>query len=473
LNLRPLVSQFDFLAFLTLPSIASRHKHIEKSIGYTSPRCRCCATVSFPVATRWRLSKEIMPHLKLGRRTLATIPAVEKATVYYDTELTGFGLKAYPSGARSWIVEYRPGAGGRGVSKRRMVLGTPKTLTPDEARNLASGVLAQVRLGADPAGEKTASRRAESVRDILDVYLDHARSLRKPSTAALYKLYIDKHLAPALGAKKAVNLRRDEVVRFHRSIGKNHPATANRVIAILSAAYNFGINSEMLPKGTANPAAGIEKFKEQSRERYLLEAELLRLGDAIREAETGIPWPSDTPQKKHAPKKPENRVTKIGPHAAAALRLLIFTGARLREILHLQWDHVDLQRGLLLLPTSKTGKKTIVLSDIALAIIIALPRVGRFVIAGNDNDKPRSDLQRPWSLVSKRADLSGVRLHDLRHSFASVGVGSGMGLPIIGKLLGHANAATTERYAHLAADPLRRASDAISGAIAKAMGDVK
>jgi integrase len=420
-----------------------------------------------PVAT----PKEIMPNLKLGRRTLAGLPAVVKTTVFYDTELTGFGLKAYPSGAQSWIVEYRPGAGGRGVSKRQMVLGTPKNLTPEEARNLASGVLAQVRLGGDPAAEKTASRRAETVSDILDAYLDQARSLRKPSTAVLYKLYVDKHLAPALGSKKAIALRRDEVVRFHRSLGKEHPATANRVLAILSAAYSFGIKSQLLAKGTANPAVGIEKFKEQSRERYLSEAELLRLGDAIRDAEKGIPWPNDTTQKKHAPKKPENRVTRIGPHAAAALRLLVFSGARLREILHLEWDHVDLQRGLLLLPTSKTGKKTIVLSDIALAIITALPRIGRFVIAGNDNNKPRSDLQRPWALVSKRANLSGVRLHDLRHSFASVGVGSGMGLPIIGKLLGHANTSTTERYAHLAADPLRRASDAISGAIAKAMGE--
>ena len=298
-----------------------------------------------------------MPNLKLGRRTLATLPKVEKPTVFYDTDLTGFGLKAFPSGARSWIVEYRPGAGGRGVSKRRMVLGTPKTLTPDEARTEASGVLARVRLGGDPAGEKTASRQSDTVGDILDAYLEQARSLRKQSTAALYKLYIDKHLVPALGGKKAVDLRRDEVVRFHRSVGKNHPATANRVTAILSAAYSFAVKSQTLPPGTVNPAAGIEKFKEQSRERYLSEPELLRLGDAIRDAETGIARQASN--QKHAPKT----AIKIGPHAAAALRLLIFTGARLREILHLQWNHVDLQRGLLLLPDSKTGKKTIVLVD--------------------------------------------------------------------------------------------------------------
>jgi integrase len=197
---------------------------------------------------------------------------------------------------------------------------------------------------------------------------------------------------------------------------------------------------------------------------------LLRLGDAIREAETtGIEWPKST--SKHAPKKPGNRVTSIGPHAAAALRLLIFTGARLREILDLKWEHVDVQRGLLFLPDSKTGKKTIVLGGAALAVLINLKHVGNYVIAGNDPEKPRADLQRPWALVSTRAGLAGLRLHDLRHSFASVGAGSGLGLPIIGKLLGHSSSKTTERYAHLAADPLRRASDAISGAIAKAMGE--
>jgi integrase len=411
-----------------------------------------------------------MPNLKLGRQTLASLPTVAKTTVFYDTDLTGFGLKAYPSGARSWIVEYRPGAGGRGVSKRRMVLGTPKNLTPDEARKLAAGLLAQVRLGGDPAGEKTASRQAETVSDILDAYLVQARSIRKPTTAALYKLYVDKHLAPSLGGKKAIALRRDEVVRFHRLVGKDHPATANRVIAILSAAYNFGIKSEILPKGSPNPAAAIDKFTEQNRDRFLTEPELLRLGDAIREAETtGIKRPES--KSKHAPKKPENRVTIIGPHAAAALRLLIFTGARLREILDLKWDHVDLQRGLLFLPDSKTGKKTIVLGGAALAVIETLPRVGSYVVAGNVPEKPRADLQRPWALVSKRAGLEGLRLHDLRHSFASVGAGSGLGLPIIGKLLGHTNSKTTERYAHLAVDPVRRAADDISAQIANAMGE--
>lgn len=199
---------------------------------------------------------------------------------------------------------------------------------------------------------------------------------------------------------------------------------------------------------------------EKIRERFLSIEELERLGAAIREAETvGVPWTIDPSKKtKHVPKA--RRETVIGEHAAAALRLLIFTGARLREILHLKWEHVDLERGLLLLPDSKTGKKTIVLNAPS-----GLSKVGAYVIAGDsagtNEEKPRADLKRPWTLVSRHADLKGMRLHDLRHNFAAFGAGGGMGLPIIGKLLGHSQPHTTARYAHLDADPLRKASNTL------------
>jgi integrase len=409
--------------------------------------------------------------IKIGRRALSALPAVTRPTIFYDTDLTGFGLKASPTGALSFVVEYRPGAGGRTVSKRRMVIGTPKNITPEEARNQASGILARVRLGDDPAAERSNARKAETISDLLTSFMDdHVRAKRKSRTAKLFQSYIDNHIEPALGTRKAPSLARADIERLHKAIGKTKPVTANRVLALIGAAYSYGLRSGHLPERTTNPANGIEKFREQVRERFLSESELLRLGAAIREAETvGIPWMKES-KSKHARKR-ENRITNIGPHAAAALRLLIFTGARLREILDLRWDHVDLQRGLLFLPDSKTGKKTIVLGAAALAALENLPRVGSFVIAGTDDGRPRADLQRPWSLVSRRAGLPGLRLHDLRHSFASVGAGSGFGLPVIGKLLGHSNSKTTERYAHLAADPLRRASDAISGSIAKAMGE--
>ena len=232
-----------------------------------------------------------------------------------------------------------------------------------------------------------------------------------------------------------------------------------------------------LPADYCAPTNEWRRWKVRGRERFLTATELTRLGEAVREAETtGIPWEVDAskPTAKHAPKE-KNRRTVIGAHAAAAIRLLILTGARLREILHLQWEHVDLERGLLFLPDSKTGKKAIVLNAPAMAVLAGLPRVGAYVIAGadagTDDEKARADLNRPWRAVAKRAGLEGVRIHDLRHTHASIGAGAGLGLPIIGKLLGHTKASTTQRYAHLDVDPLRRASEDIGRRLAAVMGE--
>jgi integrase len=268
-----------------------------------------------------------------------------------------------------------------------------------------------------------------------------------------------------------------DLAKLHHQL-KPHPYQANRMLAVVGSLYSFAARRRILPVGF-NPARGIEKYSERGRERFLGAEELNRLGEAIREAETsGLPYVVDEakPKAKHAPKE-KNRRTRIGPHAAAAIRLLIFTGARLREILHLRWEHVDFERGLLLLADSKTGKKAIVLNAPALDVLANLPRIGSYVIAGEKagtkDELPRADLKRPWGAIARRAKLDGVRIHDLRHTHASVGAGAGLGLPIIGKLLGHSQAATTARYAHLDADPLRRASNHIGNHIAAAMGDLK
>jgi integrase len=234
--------------------------------------------------------------------------------------------------------------------------------------------------------------------------------------------------------------------------------------------YAFAGRAGAVSEGT-NPARGITKFKESRRERFLGPKELERLGAAIREAETkGLPWEIDEagPKAKHLPKA-KKRFTKMDQFTAAALRLLLFTGCRLREILHLKWEHVDIERGLLFLPESKTGRKTVILNAPALAVLTGLERLGSYVVPGDDPEKPRADLKRPWAAVSKRARLVGVRLHDLRHTYAGFGAGSGLGLPIIGKLLGHTQASTTQRYAHLDNDPLRRATEHIGGTIAAAL----
>ena len=413
-----------------------------------------------------------MAVLRLTKKSLDSLTPAEKSYIAFDSELKGFGVRVMPSGSKSWIIEYRPG-GGRRVAKKRLSFGKTSTLTLEQARKAAKDMLSAVRLGDDPLADRTDRRAAATVAELIDAFLDeHADVKRKEATAKQYRDILKRIVRPALGSVKAGELTRAEVAKLHLA-KRSTPFTANRMLAIMGSMYSFGSKRGLVPEDY-NPASKIERYREASRERFLTIDELSRIGEALREFEfIGIEWePQDTtkPKSKHAPKRPESRRSILSPHATAALRLLLFTGCRLREILDLKWTHVDFQRGLLLLPDSKSGKKTIVLNGAALAVVTSLPRFGEYVVAGDDPSKPRADLKKPWALISRRAGLSGVRLHDLRHSFASVGAGGGLGLPIIGKLLGHTQAATTQRYAHLDADPLRRASDAIGEAISKAMG---
>jgi integrase len=363
-----------------------------------------------------------MPVAKLTKRTVDAINADDCPLIIYDADLKGFGLRAAKGGTKSWFVEYRPGARGRGIAKRRMVIGSVGTLTPDEARTAAREILAAAALGTDPAAARSHARKIPMFREFAERYLaEEAVGKLKPRTLVNYQIYLHKHAAPIIGSIKLDMVTPSDIAKLHRRIGQKKPMTANRVIECIGSVYRYAATCGLVRRRN-NPAAHIEAFREQRRERFLTSQELARLGDAIREAETtGIPWEVDEkkPTAKHIPKK--NRITKIGLHAAAALRLLILTGARLREILGLKWNYVDFERGLLLLPDSKTGRKTIVLNAPALAVLSELPRLGPFVIAGDDPDKPRHDLNRPWRLVSRRAGLGGVRLHDLRHTHASVG----------------------------------------------------
>lgn len=192
---------------------------------------------------------------------------------------------------------------------------------------------------------------------------------------------LNAYAVPALGTTKAANVTPEDVAKLHRDL-KAKATTANRVRYFVSSMYGWAIKTKVLAK-MENPAEGVTKFKEKKRERFLSSDELQRLGNAIREAETiDIEWQPD-PQKKvkHAPKA-ENRRTKIDPSAAAALRLFILTGARLREILHLTWDMMDLERGMLMLPDSKTGQKAFILNAPSQLILSEVPRIDRYVIPG-------------------------------------------------------------------------------------------
>lgn len=414
-----------------------------------------------------------MADQRITKRLVDNLKVLPREYAVWDVKLPCFGIRVRPTGAMSYIVVYRAGSG-RGAPVRRYTIANVGKATPETARRRARAILGAVAHGRDPAGDKASERGVPTVSELADRFLiEHVEQKRKPGTVVFYRHIIEKIVKPELGSGKADKVTRAQIAKLHADL-RDTPFQANRVLAVVGSMYAFAGRIGVVPEGT-NPTRKIEKFLESRRERFLTGEELERLGSAIREAETkGIPWDVNEAKRtaKHLPAA-KHRFTKIEPFAAAALRLLLFTGCRLREILHLKWEHVDLERGLLFLPDSKTGPKTVVLNAPAMAVLTQLPRPGNCVVAaenaGTDDEKPRADLKRPWQAISKRAGLDGVRLHDLRHTYASFGAGGGLGLPIIGKLLGHTQASTTARYAHLDADPLRRASETIGGQIAAAL----
>ena len=263
------------------------------------------------------------------------------------------------------------------------------------------------------------------------------------STAQDYESLLTTYAIPALGNRKAEAVTRAEVARLHGQIG-DRPYQANRLLAVIGSLYTFAERRGLVPEN-CNPTKKIEKFPEDRRERFLTPEELEQLGAAIREGETvGIAWreDGDALKSKHLAKE-ENQRTLLSPDAAAALRLLIFTGARLREILHLRWDHVDLGRGLLLLPELKNRAEDYCVEP-PCPRDPAGPSARWLVRHWRRWSRPAADRSQEALVgrVSPRG-LEGVRLHDLRHTFASIGAGASLGLPILGKLLGHSQAQTT------------------------------
>jgi integrase len=428
--------------------------------------------IGFLVAPKWRQKSE----MKLTKRTIDALAPREKDYIEWDAELKGFGVRIMPSGTKTFIIEYRPGSGGRSVNKQKWRLGRYGELAPEQARNIARVHLARIRLGHDPQAERARERAALTVAVLIDAFLEsHVGTKRKPKTRVDYGIVLDK-LRTAHGNMKAAALKTAQVETLHRSMAAT-PYQANKLLDAVSSLYTWAERNGHLPEGHPNPARRVVRYREEGRERFLTNEELARLGDALREGETaGLPYDIDEskPKAKHAPKE-ENRRVVLDPFAAAAIRLLMLTGGRLREILHARWTDVDFQRGLLNLRDSKVGRRPIILNAPALEILASLPRIegNPHIIPGAKEGEPRYDLRKPWAAVTKAAGLDGLRVHDLRHSHASIGAGAGLSLPIIGKLLGHTQAATTQRYAHLAADPVREASERIGNVISAAFSGRK
>lgn len=363
--------------------------------------------------------------------------------VAWDDELHGFGLRVYPSGRKVFVLSYR--AKGQ---KRLATVGPYGVLTVDEARHKASRLLYAVGDGADPLAEKRQESREPTLAEFAQRYLTQHGPKKKASSLLTDRRILERHLLPRLGQRKVRDLDRADVMRVHHEM-RATPILANRALALLSKMLNLAEAWGVRPDGS-NPVRHVDRYPERPKERYLSPAELTRLGEILRDVEQeGTEHPS----------------------ALLAIRLLALTGARRNEILELTWSAVDFDRAELVLADSKTGPKRIPLPAPALALLREAPRVqGNPYVCPGERDGGRFyGLQRPWDRIRTRAGLPDVRLHDLRHTHAATAVSAGLALPLVGKLLGHAHAATTQRYAHLRDEPVRAAAELVGSEIGAAL----
>lgn len=373
----------------------------------------------------------------ITKRLVDSLAAEEAVYVVWDAKISGFGIKVQPSGRKSYVFKYRLG-GGRLGRRREPMIGKHGDVTPDEARDIAKDWAAQVRIGGDPAEERRPADQPQRLTDLFQrFYETHSLTQKTERSAEEDEAMLRQHLGPRIGHLAIDALDRSTVEALHHAM-KDKPFRANRVLALLSTIMNKAEIWGWRAPGT-NPCKGVRRFPEPARERYLTRDELGRLLDALRGAEAGPLL------------LPDGTSALIDPYAIAAIRLLMLTGARMSEILSLEWAWVDLPRGRLSLPRSKTGKKTIALSEMACAVLRDVPRLegNPYVIVGREPLTRRRDLKRPWRLLKAAAEIEDARLHDLRHTFASVAVSHGLSLDVIGDLLGHTDPSTTKRYAHL------------------------
>jgi integrase len=394
-----------------------------------------------------------------------------------DGALKGFGVRVMPGGTASYLVQYRNAYG----QTRRLAIGRVGVLTPEEARGLAEDKLRDATKGGDPSVERHAIRKSLTVAELADLYQAEGpaeKPNKKASSWNTDRSNITRHIVPLLGRKMAKSLTQADIARFQADVAAGKSAadiktkkqgraivaggkgTAARSLAVLGAMLQFGAGRGILP---ANPAKGVKLYKGEQKERFLSAAEVARLSDTLTVME----------------------VEGLNKNAAAAVRLLLLTGCRKDEILSLKWENVDIGNKCLRLPDSKTGAKVVPVAAAALQLLASLPRDDKtiWVLPASRTEKAKpgekgeaepdaghyTGLQKAWERIRERASLPGLRLHDLRHSFASFAIADGATLFMVGKVLGHKQTRTTEIYAHLADDPVRAVADRAANRIGEAM----
>lgn len=380
---------------------------------------------------------------RLTKRSVEGLPAQDKDYIVFDSDVNGFGLRVMPSGRRSYLVQYR--CGGR---TRRIAIGQHGTVTVDAARKRAKELLGSVAAGQNPAEIVAQHRGAPTVRSVGERFMrEHVLLRCKPSTQREYRRALDKFIFPAMGNHKIIDVRRADIAKLHHAT-RDIPYQANRTLGVLSKLFTlceiWGLRAD-----GSNPCRHVPKYREEKRERFLSASELRRLGETLTRLEA----------------EGEESIYVI-----AAFRLLVLTGCRLSEIQTLKWPYITPR--YLELPDSKTGARRIPLPPAARAVLDAIPRDDKqpFVIAGAVQGQPITDLQKPWRRIRAAASLEDVRIHDLRHTYASNAVANGMPIQMVGKLLGHTQLQTTMRYAHLADDPVLLAAERNSTSLAQSLG---
>jgi integrase len=350
--------------------------------------------------------------------------------IVWDNKLSGFGVKVTPKGRKVYLLYYRTQDG----RQRKPSIGVHGHITCEQARGTALEWLGQCAKGADPSQSRQTQRQSPSISDLCDRYMDEHSKVHKKKSASLEQFYIRKHVKPMLGTLKTISVTKADIAKFHISL-KSTPTQANRILQTLSKMFNLAETWGLRP-AHSNPVRGIKKYKEESRERFLTLEEIQSLSNVLDDLEIA-----------DKEKKQEKKVI----YFINLIRLLMLTGARLSEIQYAKWEWVNLKNATLNLPDSKTGKKIIHLSPASIQILKNTPKIegNPYIIVGHIEGEALNAVQRPWQRVRKLANLEDVRIHDLRHTFASLCVGRGFSLQMVAKLLGHTDTRMSERYAHL------------------------
>ena len=374
--------------------------------------------------------------------------------IYWDDELPSFGLRVYPSGTKSWVIGYWAGR-----RKRLMTLAPTHKLALREARRRAKVRLGEAAGGVDPQRERQRARQAATVGELCDRYLDeHARPKKKARSVTTDEQLIRDYVRPRLGAHQVELVDGNDVARLHHSM-KGTPVQANRVLALVSKMFSLAERwGQRAPR--SNPVRAVERFPEKPTHGRLDYSQLGALGKALTAGEQA----------------------GESPFGLAAIRLLALTGARRNEVLGAQCQWLDRRSGVLRLPDSKTGGRLVYLGPAAWSVVDTLPTLegNPYVIPGQRPGAHLNNLHKPWHRALKRAGLvgSGLRPHDLRHTFASVAGDMGMSPVLIAGLLGHRGWArvagvggwsTTEGYVSPGDQALRDAAERVSSRIAAAL----